>query len=286
MTTHYHTVATLIEWLREHRATQPRLEDLAAVANMSPMHLQRVFSAWAGISPKRFLQVLNRDFLLQRLCDGGSVESAAMDAGLSTGSRAYDLMVTLDAVTPGETRTGGAGLQLRYGLHETPFGTAMITCSQRGICDLVFLDEPVAAAGASSVERELSRIRARWHAADLQRDDTATGDIAAAINTQCRTGRFRLAVSGSNFQIKVWEALLRIPEGQVATYQRIAEAIGQPTAARAVGNAVGANPVAWLIPCHRVIRGSGVTGDYRWGASRKAAMLVRELAGEKDTVTS
>ncbi len=288
MNRHYDTVAGLIGWLREHRAAQPSLEQLAAVAHMSPQHLQRVFTEWAGISPKRFLQVLNRDFLLEKLGSADSLEALAQTAGLSSGSRLHDLFVTLEAMSPGEFRAAGAGLILRYGLHDTPFGRCMLTLSDRGVCDLVFIDALADATDNSAPpESELQRIGKKWPGAVLQRDDAASAQIADSLWAAGEQHPLRLAVTGSNFQIKVWEALLRIPQGQVVSYRQLAEAIGQPTAARAVGNAVGANPVGWLIPCHRVITGSGATGNYRWGPARKAAMLAWESAlSPSDRVTA
>jgi len=260
----YARIAEAIAYLHAHRRAQP---DLAAVARhlaLSEPHLQRLFTRWAGISPKRFLQSLTLEDARARLAATRDVLDLSLDLGLSGPGRLHDLFVTLDAVSPGEAKSGGRGLTLRYGVHPTPFGGALIAVSPRGICTLHFL-----AAGDDAA----SLLRADWPHAALQVDEAATAPLIATIFGATRPAApLALWLKGSNFQFRVWRALLAIPPGGLATYRTLAEGIGQPRAARAVGNAVAANPLAFLIPCHRVIRESGTCGGYRWGSVRKAAI--------------
>jgi len=260
----YARIAEAIGYLHAHRRDQPDLATLAQHLNLSEPHLQRLFTRWAGISPKRFLQSLTLDYARARLDATRDVLSLSLDAGLSGPGRLHDLFVTLDAVSPGEAKSGGQGLALRYGVHPTPFGDALIAASARGICKLHFL-----AVG----EDPESLLHADWPYAILQADATATAPLIAAIFHAARPAApLALWVKGSNFQFQVWRALLAIPPGGLTTYRTLAEGIGHPRAARAVGNAVAANPLAYLIPCHRVIRESGALGGYRWGLARKAAI--------------
>lgn len=260
----YARIAEAIAYLHAHRRDQPDLAMLARHLNLSEAHLQRLFTHWAGISPKRFLQSLTLDYARARLDATRDVLSLSLDAGLSGPGRLHDLFVTLDAVSPGEAKSGGLGLLIRYGVHPTPFGDALIAASMRGICKLHFL--------AADDDPE-SLLRADWPHAILQADAAATAPrIAAIFNTARPAAPLALWVKGSNFQFQVWRALLAIPPGGLATYRTLAEGIGHPRAARAVGNAVAANPLAYLIPCHRVIRESGALGGYRWGIIRKSAI--------------
>ncbi|MBI1318856.1 MAG: methylated-DNA--[protein]-cysteine S-methyltransferase [Candidatus Hydrogenedens sp.] len=267
----YARMERAIQFLTERAPEQPSLEETAAAAGLSPFHFQREFSDWAGVSPSRFCRYLARQRLAALLAEPTPIEAAADEAGLSSQSRAYDLMVTMDAMTPAEFRAKGAGLVIRYGMHDTDFGHCVIARTERGICGLQFI-EPQGKAAA------LAALRKQWPNAELRESPRDTAGTAAQLFIAARGSRMRLHVQGTNFQIKVWEALLKIPFGQVSTYQRIAEAIGQPTAARAVGQAVGANPIGFLIPCHRVIRREGILGNYRWGAPRKAALVGWEQA--------
>lgn len=270
--TQYERIARAIEYLRRHAEDQPDLAAAARHVNLSGHHFQRVFTRWAGVSPKRFVQYLTVEHAKSRLAMAHGVLDAAALVGLSGPGRLHDLFVTLEAMTPGEYKAGGAGLTVQYGVHVTPFGNALIAMTARGICGLQFLDDE----GAG-----VERLQSDWPAAELRRDPAATAPVAARLFGPLASrpgGALALLVKGTNFQVKVWRALLELPFGSLATYGDIAGRIGIPPAARAVGAAVGANPVAWLIPCHRVIRESGALGGYRWGVERKAAMLGWEAA--------
>lgn len=270
--TDYQIIAAAIEYLDKHFQAQPTLAELAAHVGMSEFHLQRTFKRWAGISPKRFLQYLTAEHARARLQENDNVLNTAYDAGLSGGGRLHDLMVTLHAMTPGEIKQQGAGLLIRYGVAPTPFGDALLGLTPRGICELHFVDE------RNHLDL-LGEMQQRWAQAEFVEDVPAVRQKLAAIFAPTETGRpVTLLVKGSNFQVKVWEALLRIPSGAVVTYQQVAQAIEAPTAARAVGSAVGSNPVAYLIPCHRVIRKRGIIDAYRWGHVRKKSLLAWEAA--------
>jgi AraC family transcriptional regulator of adaptative response/methylated-DNA-[protein]-cysteine methyltransferase len=266
----YRTVERAIEYIRDRAREQPRLADIAAHVGLTEFHFQRQFSEWAGISPKRFLQYLTKEYAKEALRRCEDVLEAAYAAGLSGPGRLHDLLVTCEAVSPGEHRLLGEGVVIAYGFHATPFGECMIAGTVRGICRLAFVasDERKAA---------LAELQDCWPRARLQQDQAATGELVTQVFVPAdRTTPLRLWVKGSNFQIKVWEALLRIAPGELVSYREVARAIGMPRASRAVGSAVGANPVAVLIPCHRVIRKAGDFGDYRWGPARKQALIARE----------
>lgn len=268
----YERIARAIGYLRRHAGDQPDLAAAARHVNLSEHHFQRVFTRWAGVSPKRFLQYLTVEHAKSRLVTAHGVLDAAGTVGLSGPGRLHDLFVTLEAMTPGEYKAGGAGLAIQYGVHETPFGRALIATTARGICGLQFIDDE-----KSGIEK----LRCEWPGAELRPNPAATAPVAERLfgPIASRPGEaLALLVKGSNFQVKVWRALLDLPFGSLATYGSIATRIGGPSAARAVGTAVGANPVAWLIPCHRVIRESGALGGYRWGVERKEAMLGWEAA--------
>lgn len=282
----YALVAQAIRYLEQHVQEQPSLDELAAQVHVSPYHLQRVFTRWAGISPKRFLQFLTVDYAKAALDESGSVLDAAYAAGLSGPGRLHDLFVALEAVTPGEFKTQGAGLEIVYGRHVTPFGECLLATTPRGICALSFLN-------GGGWEEAVTQLRQEWPAAALAEDTQATAALAQRIfdpgagQPDPRGAPLRLLVKGTNFQVKVWSALLRIPPGALCTYTDVARAVERPAAARAVGNAVGANPIAYLIPCHRVIRAGGLVRDYRWGTARKKAMLGWEAAHKTvDKVTA
>lgn len=268
----YVRVEKAIRYLEENFRRQPTLEEVARATGLSEYHFQRLFRRWVGVSPKRFLQYLTAGHARDLLERQRTVLDAAYEVGLSGAGRLHDLMVGVDAVTPGEVRRLGAGLVVRYGLHDTPFGEGLIAVTERGICGMSFLEE-------RGEDGALEELRARWPEATLVEDPAATGPLVGRIfEAGAPDTRLPLLLRGTNFQVKVWEALLRIPAGAVATYEEVAELAGAPGAARAVGTAVGRNPVAYLIPCHRVIRKSGVFGDYRWGATRKRAILGWEAA--------
>lgn len=268
----YDHVVQVIDYLRTHQQQQPGLATLAAHAGVSESQLQRVFSRWVGVSPKRFLQHLTLQQALPVLEAGGSVLDAALDAGLSGSSRLHDLLVHCEAVTPGEAAARGAGLTIRHGFTDTLFGDALIATTGRGICYLAFR-EPDTRSGM------LEDLLRRWPRAQHIEDERAAARLATRIFTgSAPQAPLHLHLHGTNFQIQVWRALLRIPSGQTSTYGRVAGAVGRNGSGRAVGNAVGANPVAWLIPCHRVLRQDGAIGGYRWGEQRKRVMLAREAA--------
>jgi AraC family transcriptional regulator of adaptative response/methylated-DNA-[protein]-cysteine methyltransferase len=269
----YQRIAQAIQFLEANFRRQPSLEEVAAAVHLSPFHFQRLFSEWAGISPKRFVQYLTADFLKARLAEAAPLAEAAEEAGLSAPSRLHDLFVTLEAVTPLEYRTGGAGVQISYGLHDTPFGPALLAATERGICGLHLLqpEQP-------DLDAALAALRKAWPQAKLQPNAARTAPLLARAFAPVAGQPLHLLVRGTNFQVKVWEALLRVPVGQVVSYQHVAQAIGQPRALQAVGSAVGANPVALLIPCHRVIRKEGILGEYRWGSTTKKALIGWEMA--------
>ena len=267
----HRAIAAAIRHLVENWQDQPALGELAEVAGMSPFHFQRLFTQWAGISPKRFLQFLTLDNAKRLLAENRSVLDVALDVGLSGPSRLHDLFVACEAMTPGEYKALGGGLTIRWGLHATPFGPSLVATTERGVCWLSFAEE-------EDGRDALAEMAAAWPAARLVGDADATRPVAARAFRWDGQDRepLRLLMKGTNFQIKVWEALLRIPAGAVVSYEDVARAIGQPTAMRAVGAAVGRNPVCVLIPCHRVIQKSGIIHNYRYGIPRKRALLAWE----------
>ncbi len=270
----YRRVERAVLFLEQHGDRQPSLDEVAEVMGLSPHHCHRLFARWAGTTPKRFLQFLTAEHAKRALRESRSVLDAAFEAGLSSPGRLHDLMVTLEAVSPGEFRTGGAGLVIRWGVHETPFGDCLVAATARGICALEFL------AGRPAAEA-VEELAANWPAAELQRQPAATEPLVGRIfpaGAASPSGAFHLLVRGTNFQLRVWQALLRIPAGAVTSYGDLARRLGKPGAARAVGGAVGRNPVSYLIPCHRVVREATGLGHYRWGAARKHALLAWEAA--------
>jgi AraC family transcriptional regulator of adaptative response/methylated-DNA-[protein]-cysteine methyltransferase len=268
----YERVARAIEFLRRNAASQPDLTSVARHLHLSEHHFQRLFTRWAGVSPKRFVQYLTVEHAKSRLAATSGVLDLAGTVGLSGPGRLHDLFVTLEAMSPGEYRAGGAGLAIRYGVHESPFGAALVAVTARGICGLQFVD------GAGD---GIERLRQNWPGAELRQDPDGTAPVFERLFRPLASppGRpLALLVKGSNFQVQVWRALLELPFGSLATYGQVAGRIDAPGSARAVGTAIGTNPIAWLIPCHRVIRVSGALGGYRWGTERKAAMLGWEAA--------
>jgi AraC family transcriptional regulator of adaptative response/methylated-DNA-[protein]-cysteine methyltransferase len=268
----YARVARAIRWIGEHRLDQPTLDQVAEAMGLSPFHAQRVFSRWTGVSPKRFLGLLTVEHAKTLLRDSASVLDATYEVGLSGPSRLHDLFVTYEALTPGEYKAMGSGLTLRWGVHPTPFGEALIAVTERGVARLAFL-------AANELEAELEALAEHWPLSRLAQDQAGTAEWAARCFASAPArGPLPILVKGTPFQIQVWRALLRVPEGATVSYRDIAAAIGKPGAARAVGNALNVNPIAWLIPCHRVLRESGALGGYRWGLVRKQAMLTLEQA--------
>ncbi len=271
-TADYATIERAIHYLEKRAQTQPSLEELADHLHMSPFHVQRLFKRWAGISPKRFIQVLTLKHAKQLLTDSKSVLETTYEVGLSSTSRLHDLFVNVDAMTPAEYKQQGGGLYINYGFHTTPFGDCLLAVTKRGICGLQF----VADNGRAAV---FETFRAHWEKATLVHDETATSPLAADIfnpASEQPTKTWPLLLKGTNFQVKVWEALLQIPPAAVASYGDVAHMIGKPKASRAVGRAIGRNEIGYLIPCHRVIRQSGAVDGYRWGNTRKKALLAWE----------
>lgn len=279
----YSTVARAIRFLNEHFKEQPSLEEIASHLGLSPFHFQRLFTRWAGVSPKRFVQFLTVESAKERLRASEPILRAAFGAGLSGPARLHDLFVTTTAVTPGEFKARGNSLEIRYGIADTPFGPALFGVTARGLCHLAFLeDEDEEGTGA------LAALRQAWPEAVLLADASKATTLAHTIfpgspragseDAQTPPQPLSLLLKGTNFQFRVWEALLRVPPGALTSYGRLAQAMDRPGAARAVGTAVGRNPIAYLIPCHRVIREEGTLGGYRWGPVRKEAMLGWERA--------
>lgn len=270
----YDRIAGAIDYIVANAGNQPRLADIAAQVNLSPYHFQRLFSRWAGLTPKQFLQVITVERAKRLLSeDSLPLLDASETLGLSSTSRLHDHFVKLEAVTPGEFRTAGAGLTIRHGVGESPFGKTFVASTSRGICALSFIDDQTRAEA-------LENLACHWPHAKLVADDAQAAEIMACVfdRGRARAAPVSVVVRGTNFQIAVWRALLAIPEGSLASYGDIARALGRPRAVRAVGSAVGANPCGFLIPCHRVIRGNGELGGYRWGLTRKRAINAWEAA--------
>ena len=274
----FQLVAETLQYLEDHFRSQPTLDQLSAGVGVSKFHLQRTFTKWAGVSPKRFLQFLTLENAKERLLNSEPVLAAAFDSGLSGPSRLHDLFVTAEGVTPGEYKRGGSRLTIRYGVQATPFGPALLGFTGRGICHLRFLTD----ADEKAIHRAVADLEEEWPDAALVSDDASAEHLVSTIFPDSREiggpKHLSLLLKGTNFQIKVWTALLRIPPGSLVSYGRLASLMGETGSARAVGAAVGRNPIAYLIPCHRVIRAMGAFGQYRWGAARKRAMVGWEAA--------
>ncbi|WP_343081868.1 bifunctional helix-turn-helix domain-containing protein/methylated-DNA--[protein]-cysteine S-methyltransferase [Ostreiculturibacter nitratireducens] len=265
---HYNVIARALEII-DSEGPSLSLDDLAARLRMSPAHFQRVFSRWVGVSPKRYQQYLTLDLARRLLAERFTVLDTALEAGLSGSGRLHDLFLRWEAMSPGDFARAGEGLTIRWGLFPSPFGEALAMGTERGLCGLAFTAE-------SGREEAMADLRARWPAADYVEDPAAIAPWVEAAFSQ--KGEAKLHLIGAPFQIKVWEALLSVPSGHVTTYSEIAQSIGSPRAVRAVGTAVGRNPVSWLIPCHRALRKSGGLGGYHWGLPVKRAMLAWEAA--------
>jgi AraC family transcriptional regulator of adaptative response/methylated-DNA-[protein]-cysteine methyltransferase len=276
----YQRIEQAIRYLEENSRNQPELNEIAGALGLSEFHFQRLFTRWAGISPKRFLQFVTKENAKALLDRSENLLDTTLQVGLSSLGRLHDLFVTAEAVTPGEYKSRGAGLTIRYGLHASPFGQCLIGVTGRGICDLGFVQ--------TSEGDALDELFAAWPQAELIEDQRTTAPLVEPIFDLNRRADapLRLHLRGTNFQLKVWEALLQIEPGSVTTYGHIATLLGRPRAMRAVGNAVGQNPVPVLIPCHRVIRSLGEFGKYRYGAARKKALLGWELSKENIEETS
>ncbi|MHB1176654.1 MAG: methylated-DNA--[protein]-cysteine S-methyltransferase [Sulfuriferula sp.] len=268
----YEMVARAITFIRGNARRQPTLNEIADKLGLSEFHLQKIFSEWAGVSPKRFLQYVTKEHAKQALRASKDLLSITLEAGLSSPGRLHDLMVTCEAMSPGEIKSGGAGLQIGYGSAPTPFGAALIAWTTRGICHIGFIEANATANAVIALQQD-------WPAASLQEDQARALQLAAAIFIPgSATQPLHLMLRGTNFQIKVWEALISIAPGEIVSYTRFAQMAGIPKAHRSIGTAIGKNNIALLIPCHRVIRESGEISDYRWGAERKAALIAWEAA--------
>jgi AraC family transcriptional regulator of adaptative response/methylated-DNA-[protein]-cysteine methyltransferase len=267
----YEVVEKTIRYLNGNYMNQPSLEEIARYIHISPFHLQRTFTEWAGISPKKFIQYLTVEALKAELHHTANLIQAAENVGLSSQSRVYDLFVSFEAVTPGEFKTGGKGMAIEYGVHPTPFGNCFIAVTSRGICAMGFVN--------GSHETTLNELHCRWDSAVIRENSRTTAGLTEQVFSPYSKNRsFRLLLKGTEFQVKVWEALLRIPFGTVTSYQAVAHAMGNHGATRAVGTAIARNPVAYLIPCHRVIRSEGIIGNYHWNPERKPVMIGWERA--------
>ncbi|WP_429063478.1 bifunctional transcriptional activator/DNA repair enzyme AdaA [Aeromonas bestiarum] len=266
-------IADAIRFIASQVARQPTLDEIAAHVHLSPFHFQRLFSRWAGVTPKRYLQVLTLERAKALLQESRPLLEVADTLGLSSGSRLYDHFVQLEAVTPGEYKQRGAGLVIDHGVHDTPFGQAFVALTPRGVCNFSFLDD-------QAPQAPLTALTQSWPAAELRESPSRTQGVINTMFDGSKTADrpISLHVSGTNFQISVWRALLQIPPAKVVSYAQVASAVGNPKAARAVGLAVGANPVALMIPCHRVIQQNGKLGGYHWGETRKQAIHVWEAA--------
>lgn len=263
----YERVERAIRFIFENQGNQPGLEEVAAAVHLSPAHFQRLFQRWAGVSPKQFLQCLTVQRAKEVLDSNKSVLEVADSVGLSGAGRLHDHFVTLEGMSPGEFRSGGVGIDFTYDIGDSPFGEFLVVTGPRGaICHLVFLDD-------TGIDGALAPLRERWPQASLLRSAGASDEVAGLLAGRDAGRHILLTPVASNFKLNVWRALLQIPEGQLVSYQQLAMLAGNASATRAVASAVAANPIAWLIPCHRVIRSTGVIGQYRWGSERKQALI-------------
>jgi len=263
-----------IHFIEENFRDQPSLDQMAQSVHLSKYYFDRLFKRWAGISPIQFMHFLTLDYTKEQLSESKSLLETALDAGLSGPSRLHDLFINFEATTPGEFKKHGQGLKITYGFSDSPFGECLLAKTKRGICYLGFVD-------SSDRSKTLSQLFGTWHGSEFVEKSTAVRPIVSRIfrmENQNSSQPFNLQIKGTNFQVSVWKALLTIPKGCVVSYQNIASHIGRPKAFRAVANAIAINPVAYLIPCHRVIAKSGKIHQYRWGASRKKAIIGWEAA--------
>ncbi|RHX87848.1 bifunctional helix-turn-helix domain-containing protein/methylated-DNA--[protein]-cysteine S-methyltransferase [Leptospira stimsonii] len=270
---HYKKIATAIQFIQENSTSQPELEEIAKSVNLSPFHFQRIFTEWAGVSPKQFLQYLTLQSAKTILSKPQStLFDAAFETGLSGTSRLHDLFVKIEGMTPGEYKNGGEKLTIRYSFQNGIFGDYLIASTEKGICNLYFYDVPK--------EEVLSELKEQWDQAKLiqKTDENQERVVRFFKKTLDQKEKIKLHLKGTDFQIKVWEALLKIPEGQLSSYSKLATSIDQENASRAVGSAIGKNPIGYLIPCHRVIKNTGGIGEYRWGSERKMAMIGWEVS--------
>jgi AraC family transcriptional regulator of adaptative response/methylated-DNA-[protein]-cysteine methyltransferase len=274
--TDYQRVEQAIQYLEDNFLQQPSLDEIATHVHLSKYHFQRLFKQWAGVSPTQYLHYLTVEYAKERLAQSQSVYEASLESGLSGGGRLHDLFVTFEAVTPGEYKQQGEGLNIIYGFHETLFGQCLIATTGRGICALRFVTP-------DGQEAILSDLKDEWPLARFEEDANVTGPLSERIFSTPDNGHKRpmhLLLKGTNFQVQVWRALLDIPPGMMVSYQDVADHIGRPDAVRAAAGAVAKNPIGYLIPCHRVINKNGRIHRYRWGSARKKAMLGWEAANQ------
>ncbi len=266
----YDRIEKVIKYLEGNFQKQPTLAQLAKLTGLSESHFHRLFTRWAGTTPKSFLQYLTAKHAKQLLLESKDLLTASFDSGLSGPSRLHDLFVSIEAITPGEYKAKGTGVEIQYGIHKTPFGDCLIGITKRGICHLAFLD--------CDRLHSIEELKDRFPHASIKMNKAMTAKVVKKIFSKTRTSKISLVLQGTPFQLKVWEALLRIPEGSIVTYGDLADIAGASGASRAVGTALSQNSIAYLIPCHRVIRATGDFGEYRWGTARKLAVLGWENA--------
>ncbi|HEX2393808.1 MAG TPA: methylated-DNA--[protein]-cysteine S-methyltransferase [Bacteroidales bacterium] len=265
----FERIALAIEYISSHFREQPDLDDVASKVNLSPFHFQRLFTEWAGVSPKKFVQYMTISYAKSILRED-SLLNVSYDTGLSGSGRLHDLFITIEGMTPGEYKNGGENLLIRYSYEESPFGKILIASTSKGICNLAFENDE---------DKAMQELHNLFPNAGFIHQSDMLHQVALSFIDSYKSGnRIALHLKGTPFQLKVWEALLKIPSGRLTTYGAIARNINHPTASRAVGSAIGDNPVALLIPCHRVIQQCGVFGHYHWGASRKKAIIAWEAA--------
>ena len=268
---HYQLIGDALHWLCHNQQDQPSLEELAAHIGLSPHYLQRIFQQWVGISPKQFLKYLTKNQAIERLRQGQTVFDTALDSGLSGPGRLHDLLITTEAMTPGEARRKGSGVDMSYGFGFTPFGEALLAWTDRGICFLGFCHE-------KGRQHSWQHLNEQWPDAQLTEHPAEVVEKLSVVFTVREPKKLKLWLRGSPFQLRVWEALLQIPPGTHCTYGQVASFTGNAGASRATGTAIGRNPVSWLIPCHRVITSLGTLGGYRWGIDTKQAIIGFEAA--------
>lgn len=268
----YHRIAEAIDYLKDNFRDQPNLDEIAERIHLSPFHFQRLFTDWAGVSPKKFLQYLSVEYAKSILKEKqATLSDAAYETGLSGTSRLHDLFINIEGMTPGEYKNGGENLAINYSYAESPFGNILVASTPKGICHMAFADDE---------QQALQELQQNFPNAQFRQVVDIIQQNALYIFTQDwkKINQVKLHLKGTDFQIKVWDTLLKIPMGRLATYGSIAEEINNPKASRAVGSAIGDNPVAFLIPCHRVIQSTGTIGQYHWGSTRKTMMIGWEAA--------
>ncbi len=270
----YERIERAIAFLMDNYKNQPSLQEVAEALDLGPHHFQRLFKEWVGVSPKKFIQYLSLDYAKERLKREVPLIQVADEVGLSGTGRLHDLFVSIEGMTPGEFKDGGRGLAINYQLSDSPFGSVFVASTQKGVCALFFCEHE---------EEGLRELREIFPKAQFQKKSDHLQQAALAIFNKDwqKPSEIKLHLAGTSFQLKVWEMLLKIPEGELRTYKEVAQALEQENSSRAVGTAIGKNPIGFIIPCHRVIRGSGLLGGYRWGLARKASIIGWEAAKEK-----